>query len=283
MKISRSLPLWALFAALPACAPSLSTFQPAHVGPKGHWQASAGAEMSVAPGAIADTVSTARGLAKNAESNQPLTSDEKVQVFDGGVRLLLNPPLSVPTTHALVSYVPVERLEVSARYAGGAWRLGGRYQVASREKGPCDFTVGLGVSRFTYKFPLSDTIPLLKLDDFSRWQVDMPILVGTSRDWMRVWAGPKLLLTSFSTKLSFDYKIDEIDLASFDGKAMYVGAQAGAAIGYRWVFFAFELTMMEMVGSASSQVTIPNNSPISHDTSMRGFIIFPSFGVMAEF
>jgi hypothetical protein len=39
-------------------------------------------------------------------------------------------------------------------------------------------SAGIGVSRFTYSIPISDYIPVLKIDDFTRWQIDVPVLVG---------------------------------------------------------------------------------------------------------
>jgi hypothetical protein len=244
----------------------------------------AGLEMSIAPGAISDAVDTAKTVSKKIQNDQPISHDDKLAVFDGGIRLLLNPPLSLPTQHLMLAYVPVERLEVSVRWAGGAWRLGSRYQVVSRSNGPFDLTVGLGASRFTYEFPLADVIPVLKLDDFSRWTVDVPILIGTSRDWFRVWAGPKFLVTWFGTKLSFEIpSVQETDLANFDGHAYYYGGQGGVALGYKYVFFAFELTAMQMAGTAHSRTILGSEAPLSHDTSLSGFVVFPSFGLIGEF
>jgi hypothetical protein len=274
----------AALGLLIGCAPSLSTFQPAHVAPKGHFQMGAGIEMSIAPGSISDAVDTAKSASKKIKNEEPVTYDDKLAIFDGGIRLLLNPPLSIPAQHLMLAYVPLEHLEVSVRWAGGAWRLGTRYQILSQANGPFDLTVGLGASRFTYEFPMGDVIPVLKLDDFSRWAVDVPILIGTSRDWFRVWAGPKFLVTWFGTKLRFEIpSVKETDLATFDGHAYYFGAQGGVALGYKYVFLAFELTTMQMLGTAHSRTILGTAEPLSRDTSLSGFVVFPSFGLIGEF
>ena len=39
------------------------------------------------------------------------------------------------------------------------------------------------------------------------------------------------------------------DLASFEGHTIYYGGQGGFALGYRYVFFAFELTLAEISGT----------------------------------
>jgi hypothetical protein len=168
---------------------------------------------------------------------------------------------------------------VGLRYAGSAYRLGGRYQLLDHVTGPMDMTVGVGVSRFSYEFPLSDQIPVLKLEDFSRWQVDVPILVGTSRDYFRVWAGPKLLATTFETRLTLSLP-NETEVARFDGTAFFVGGQAGAALGYKRLFVAFELTLVQALGTA--HLTATGLDPSTHDSKLSSFTIFPSVGLMGE-
>jgi hypothetical protein len=140
-------------------------------------------------------------------------------------------------------------------------------------------TVGLGVARFTYQFPLSDQIPVLKLDDFSRWQIDVPLLIGTAHDFFRVWIGPKLLMTWFETQLTLDIP-QQISVARFDGHATYLGGQGGLALGYKHAFVAFELTIAEAYGTATASIT--NFAQASHTTSISTLIVYPSVGLMLE-
>jgi hypothetical protein len=260
------------------CAPSLSTFQPAHVAPKGHVSVSMGVEGNAPVGAFETLLDTGKDLGRQGVSGQALTDDQKWKIFDAGVNLILLMPSVGP--HFAVNYVPVDHVEIGVRYAGSAWRGGARWQLLDHERGPFDFTVGIGVSRFSFSFPLGDQIPGLSLDDFTRWQVDFPILVGTSRDWFRVWAGPKVLLTTFSTELRLNFPGD-LTLASFDGTAAFVGGQGGFALGYRRLFFAFELTLAEALGTA--HLTSVGLAPPTHASSLSSFTIFPSLGLMAEF
>jgi hypothetical protein len=260
------------------CAPSLSTFQPANVAPKGHFSVSAGVEGNAPVGAFTTLLDDGKNLAKQGANGQPLTDDDKWKIFDAGVNLVLLTPSVTP--HFAVTYVPIDHLEVSVRYAGLAWRGGVRYQLLDHERGPFDLTVGLGVSRYAYEFPLSDQIPGLSLSDFSRWQFDAPILVGTSRDWFRVWAGPKLLFTTFSTELTLTLPNDTT-LARFDGTTTFVGGQGGFALGWRRLFVAVELTLAEALGTA--HITAVGLTPPTHDTNISSFTIFPSLGLMAEF
>jgi hypothetical protein len=262
-----------------ACAPSLSTFQPAHVAPAHTVTVSAGGELGIPTGALDTLIDTGKTLAQRGESGQPLTDQEQLTILDAGINLLLAAPTVGP--HFAIGYVPREHIDVDVRYAGGGWRLGGRYQLLSHQKGPFDLTVGLGVSRYTFEVPLGDVIPGLDLSDFSRWQVDVPILVGTSRDWMRVWAGPKILFTSFGADLSLTLPGITPVMASFEGHATFLGGQGGVAFGYRWIFVAFELTVAESFGTA--HLTAPGLNPPTHDTSLSSFTVFPAFGIMGEY
>jgi hypothetical protein len=261
-----------------ACAPSLSTFQPAHVPPKGHVMAAAALEVDVPVGGFTSLFDAGKTIAERGQQQGTLTTQEIWQVFDAGVNLALNFPSVAP--HFALAFTPIDRLEVGVRYTLSAWRLGVRYQLLDRNTGPFDMTVGIGASRFSYEFPLSDQIPGLELQDFVRWQGDASLLIGTSRDWFRVWVGPRFMATTFETDLQLTLGND-VTLASFDGKSMYVGGQGGLALGYRKLFLAVELTLVEAIGTA--HLSAPSLDPSTHDTDLGGFIVFPTFGLLGEF
>lgn len=260
------------------CAPSLSTFQPAHVAPAGHVQVAVGLEAGIPVGSLGDAIEAGKTLADKAASGQPLTNDEKWQLFDTGINLVLNAPSVGP--HFSLAYTLLPKFEISVRYAGTAPRLGARYQLLQRAAGaPVDAVVGVGVSRFSFDFPIPD-IEVIKLEHFARWQLDVPLLVGTSSDWYRLWAGPKLMLTWFDARMALELP-QERPVAGLDGTAYYLGGQAGVALGYRSVFFAIELTLASASGSA--RVASPTLDPSSRDTTVSTFLVYPSFGLMGEF
>ena len=273
------LTLVALLAlAVAACAPSLATMQPAHVAPKGHFQVTAALEVGIPTGTLASAIDTGKTLSDAAASGS-LTADQERRVFEAGLNVLASPPSFGP--NLALAYTPVDRFEVGVRYAGSGWRLGARYQLLRHEQAPVDLTVGAGLSRSAYAIPLGDFIPILEIDDFTRWTVDVPMLVGASRSWFRVWAGPKFLYSHFSTalRLTVPGPGGDVQLASFEGHATYVGGQGGLAIGYRHLFFAVELTLAEAFGSASvAATTLPEVRPVD----FSGFIVYPAFGLMGE-
>jgi hypothetical protein len=270
------------------CAPSLTTMQPAHVAPKGHVQATVGFEVSAPTGTITRLIDTAGPLSTAARTRDLMPAEEQ-QVFEAGVNMVAVPP-SVGY-HLAANYVLINNLEIGIRYAGGGWRLGGRYQILHRETGPFDLTFGMGVARSAYKIPLVDKIPILEVEDFTRYTIDVaPLQIGTSRSWFRLWAGPKFLYSRFSTTLRASIPfVSAIDLASFEGHTIYYGGQGGVALGYRYLFFAIELTMAKISGTGTVNVAalpLPRDgstTPIARDADLSGFVIFPTFGLIGEF
>ena len=258
-----------------ACAPSLATMQPAHVAPKGHFQATAALEVGIPTGALASAIDAGKTLS-DAASQGSLTGDQERQVFEAGVNVLASPPSVGP--NLALAYTPLDRFEVGVRYAGTAWRVGARYQLLRHEEAPLDLTVGAGLSRSAFAIPVGDFIPILEVDDFTRWTVDVPLLVGTSSSWFRVWLGPKLLYSHFSTALRLTIPGGDVQLASFEGNTTYVGGQGGLALGYRHLFFGVELTLAEAFGSASVTSTLAEARPVDYS----GFIVYPAFGLMGE-
>jgi hypothetical protein len=207
-----------------------------------------------------------------------ITDEQKWQLLDAGINLVASPPSF--SQHLAIAYTIVDRTELSLRYAGGGWRLGGRYQVFSRAEAPLDVVVGLGVARSTTPIPAGDVLPVLKIDDFTRWTFDLPILAGTSGEWFRVWFGPRVLYTHFDTRMHLELVQDEVVMASFEGSAFYFGGQAGVAVGYRKVFFGIELTVAGLTGSAtaSTMLAIP-----TRNIELTGVVVYPAVGFMGEF
>jgi hypothetical protein len=269
------------------CAPSLSTMQPAHVAPKGHFEATMAVEISAPTGTISRVIDAGKDLSNQARMQMDLTPQQEQQVFEAGVNVVVVPPSA--GYHLAIAYTVLDHWELNLRYAGGGWRLGTRYQILRHEDGPLDLTVGAGVARAAFEIPLGDYIPILEVDDFTRWTVDVaPFQIGTSRSWYRVWLAPRFLYSHFTTALRLSIPgVDAPDLASFEGHTIYYGGQGGVALGYRHIFFGVELTLAQVTGTgtvtAASDPRNGGSEPIARTASLDGFVIFPAFGLMGEF
>lgn len=259
------------------CAPALSTMRPAHVAPKGHFQAELGMDISIPTGTIVDVVEAGDALVSAAD-NRDLSEEERKEVFEAGVALAFNPP-SV-TQHIALAYTPLKNWDIALRYSISAIGLLSRYQILHSKKHGVDFSAGFGVSRYVYEFPVSSVLGILELEDYTRWQFEFPLQFGWSGSWYRAWGGPRVMLTTFGTslKLSIPF-VDETELASFSGTGVYLGGQIGAALGYKYVFFGVELTMVELL--SSGHLNAFGNQLL--DTEINSFLIYPSFGLMGEF
>lgn len=257
--------------------------QPAHVAPKHHAQAEFGMDVSIPTGVITDAIDAADTLI-DAAGERELTDDEVNQLYRAASATVLNPPSATP--HVGIGFTVVDNLEVSLRYATNQLRLGGRYQFLQKDKHNIDATVGLGLGYYALPIPLGDLFdPILKLDDFSRFQIDVPLVFGTRGNWYRVWGGPRFMYTRFSTELTLDIlpipgvSAGRAELASFGGNGFYVGAQGGVAVGYKYVFLAFELTVVRLIMNGDLVVLGKNIA----NFDLGSNIVYPAIGLMGEF
>ena len=268
-----------LVVASAGCAASLATLQPAHVAPRGHGQVTAGVEVGVPTGTIAQAIDAAQTLADQAD-DRALTEPEIPRLFHAGVNLTASPPSF--GQHFAAAYTVVDRTEVQVRYAGGGWRLGGRFQPLRHEDGPFDLVVGFGAARATTGLPLNDIVQYLGVDDFTRWTFDLPVLLGTSRRWFRTWVGPRFMYSRFGTRLAITLPNNAAERASLEGHVWYFGAQGGFAVGYRYVFLGVELTMARLFGDASASAT-GSTAIMSRRTDVSGTVVYPALALMGEF
>lgn len=276
MNGARSCPL--LLVLLAGCGPALSSVEPATVPPRGHWRVTTGMDVSIPPGTLDKAVESARTLADVA-GERKLEPAEKRALFEGAGALVLNPPSLVPQLAA--AYAPLDRFEVGLRYSGAAWRLGGRYQLLRQEGNGVALAAGVGVARFTFEFPVDKILGVVEVEKFSRWQIDLPLVIGRSGSWYRWWAGPRFLWSTYHTGLKLDLPptIDDVVFASFDGTARYLGGQAGIAVGYRWAFIALELTVAHVAADATLTVVALSAS----EYAVRDVVFYPSVAIMTGF
>lgn len=265
------------------CAPALSSMQPAHVAPKHHVQAEIGMDVSVPTGTIGKAIDAGYVLADRAQSEK-LTDEQINTLYEAGSALALNPPSATP--HFGIGFTVIDDLEISARYSTNALRVGGRYQFLHKERHKVDASVGLGLGYYVLGIPGGDLLKVVELDDFSRFQIDVPLVFGTHGSWYRLWGGPRFMYTHFGIDLNLALPaITDIaypglrEVASFSGNGYYIGGQGGVAVGYKYVFLAFELTMVELLMSGDLSVLKQTRATLDLDS----FIVYPAIGLMGEF
>ncbi|HEY4103885.1 MAG TPA: hypothetical protein VGM44_08340, partial [Polyangiaceae bacterium] len=268
-----SLPCALLFVA---CAPALSSFQPAHLPEPGHIQAELGADVSVSIGSVNSIVRASETLDKTA-AERMLTDEEKREILTGGANLGLDPPAVIP--HLGVAYSPLEHWELGLRFAASGWRASVRRQLLMQDESGVDVTIGVGFGRAIFDPPIHSVLSTLTVDDFSRWTLEFPVAIGQHGSWYRWWAGPRFLYAHTSQTMSLNVPYDNVSVTgSMNGHALYVGGYAGLAFGYRTVFLGPEFTAAKLFGSAEVSA-LGETQTLDIDS----FVIYPALALMGEF
>lgn len=267
----------ALFCA--ACGVGLSSNQPAHVPEKGHAHAEVGVDVSYPTGTIPDVIHAAESV-EEATQQRAVNDEEKRKIFEGAAAIAINPPAAV--AHVGFDYGVAKNWEIGFRLATSGVRASGRVQLLAQAEAGVDLSIGLGVGRALFTPPVHSVFDSVTVDDFSRWNVDVPMAVGRHGSWYRVWGGPRLLWSHVSQTMTLtlqDFGTPQPvrTTGTVSGRALYVGGQAGAALGYRSFFVGPELTVTYLFGSAD--VTALGGRD---NVSVGSWVVYPAFAVMGE-
>ncbi|MCK6535647.1 MAG: hypothetical protein L6Q84_21970 [Polyangiaceae bacterium] len=259
------------------CAPALSTFVPAETTPEGHVRATGGLGLNVPAGQIDDAYEVAEALADRAET-QALTADEKDQLIIKTAGVMLNPPSA--TWEVQGRYGIHRRADVGLRHASGALRGDGRFTfLKPSAEGDLAGSVGVGLAYYTFEIPVPPPMDsVIEIDDFRRYELDVPLLFGWSWEMAHVWFGPKLLISRYSTGMSARF-VDEVRVVDVSGTNLYYGGQVGAAVGYKKVWLGLELTVAGLSGAAKIDVPAAGRSI---DAKFGGLVVYPTIGVLVQ-
>ena len=270
------------------CAPALAGLQPATTVPHKHVEGNMAYGVSVPVVGVIAGVTEAKNAAEKAEAGEELTPKERDRIIKTVVGLGLNPP-SVGNQYQL-AYGIAPNAQLDLRYALSSWRLGARYQFRPPVKGETDTaaTAGIGVSRYTLGIPGLPSIlkRVADVDDFERYDVDVPVLWGISHDVLHVWAGPKIVASFYDASVRVCTDVDtnsgdciERASASLNGRSFYGVGQAGAALGYRYVWVAAELNVAYVDTQMSGKVSDGTNSEFRR-YHFNDVIIYPVVGLI---
>ena len=273
-------PVVALCLVSAGCATALSSFQPAHIPPPGHFQVEAGVDVSLSPGGLHQIEDASRQVDKSSQQNQ-LTDAEKSTIVRGGAQLGLNPPAVIE--HVGLAYSPIESWEVGARFHATGWRFGVRRQLTTQDENGFDLTVGFGFGRAAFDPPVGGLFGSIHVDNFSRWNLDVPITLGQHGSGYRWWAGPRLVYSAMSQDMTLSLANDELVRGTISGHGLFLGASVGVALGFRTVFVGPELTLAWLFGSADVRASDTKNVSISESVTTNALIVYPGVAVMGEF
>ena len=132
--------------------------------------------------------------------------------------------------------------------------------------------------------PVLATVSDLTLDDFSRVELDVPLSFGVSGKVGHLWFGPKLVFSRYDAHLTACLSPGDSGCAreatlGVGGTAFYVAGQLGAAIGWKRVWFAAELTVAYVSAGADVELSMGGHSS-SHHVSSDGVVLQPAVGLL---
>jgi hypothetical protein len=275
----RNLATLAFAAALVGCGTNLSTLTPAETTPAAHVRAAAGAGVSVPAGGLSALLDSGDTLAGRAAAGEALTDTEREELLRASVVGLLAMPSVNPELQLRVGLH--ERVDVGLRLGAGSVRLDGRVGLVvprRAREGLLAVSVGLGLAYYAFSLPVpSFAEDVVQVDDYKRYELDVPLLFGWSTDVWRVWTGPKLVFTSYSVGLTLDAPATTAT-AEASGMQTFLAAQVGAALGFRYGWVVLELTVAYGLGGADVAIT----GRATQRVSTNDWVIYPTFGLLVE-
>lgn len=259
------------------CGPILSTMTPAQVTPHHSVRAAGGFGASVPAGQIVDAIDTVVTLAGRVSRNEALTPAEQNTLASQAVGLVFSPPTLSYEFQARYGFLP--RWDAGLRLVGSNVRADARFQVLSTERGaPLDLSVGAGLGLGLTGLSLGSVVEsVISVDDYRVFTVDVPVLAGWSGRFGHLWFGPKVVAGFHGTGMSVRVSSAETRVLDVSGTTFHYGALVGGAVGYRWVWVAFELSVLGMNGSAS--ITFPGGS---YAPTFGGVVVAPSFALLIQ-
>jgi hypothetical protein len=266
--------LW-LAVSLLGCGAGLSTSQPAHVAEQGHSQVELGVDLSFSTGTIRKLVRAAQAL-ESASQTRMLTDAERRAILTGAAELSINPPAVIP--HMGFAASPWERWELGLRFAASGLRFGARRQLLLQEDSRVDLTVGLGAGLGIFTPPVGDVLESVEVNDFQRWNFDVPVVFGQHASWYRWWAGPRFYFSSVSQRMTLAVPNAPEVSAKVSGQAFYVGGVAGVAFGYQRIFIGPEMAVVGLFGNAQMDAL-----GVRTQTDLSALVLYPAFAVLGEF
>lgn len=260
--------LLSLLLALPlatGCASTLSTMQTAVPLERGQVQVSAGMGAYAPLGTILDVAKLGKDQAGRIKDtvadgrDYELTQEDQQALLGAGISLAVAPP---GVNYEFMARTGLaSNLDVGLRYSSTQLRADAKYRFLHRgdadpeslhpvERTSKDLAIGLAISRQFFSGPLVDALRFVKLDDFERWDLEVPLYASIDvGDVFKLYASPKYVYgrTTLGQRLA-EAEDQAGRFVNLPGTvpsrvhSHFVGSTFGAAVGYRYVHLFVELT-----------------------------------------
>lgn len=288
--------LLALSLVSSGCATTLSSLQTARPVERGRVQAHMGFGVYAPVGQVIDAI--ALGAEEQQKLRDAAAAGEPYEIDGPTASRLTSAAIALGAFPPAASYELAIRTgilerdwDVGFRYSVNAVRLDTKYRLVHLEspggRQPTqgdrfDLAVGLGAGRYLFSGPLFDALEFLKIDDFSRTDLEVPVYVSYEfGEIFKAYAVPKYVFarTSFDARLAnFSQEVSVetgLDLTLPDRvDAHFFGSTLGLALGYRYVHLYLELTG----GYTHCAPTL-----FGEARQLGGVTLYPALGLVANF
>jgi hypothetical protein len=261
-----------------ACGTTISTLQPAEPMRPGHVQAQGAFNVNVPASRIIDAVDSVATLTDRyaSDPNYKPTDAEQKEALAAGVGLGLSSPGVNPDLMLRVGIF--KNFDAGIRWSALNVHLDGKYRFLQTKVTPDDDpdadpgfqgAVSLGISKTLYSGFVFDALEFLHIDDYSRWNLEVPVIFGSRLgNFGHAWFGPKYIYSHYSV----DASLKNVGIVSeTSGSIHHIGAFGGAGLGYKYVFVFLELTIANMF--AKPEI-------FGQKTDLGGIVVVPALGLM---
>ncbi len=268
-----------LALALSACSTSLTAMHSARVLDAGQTQFTGALAVPIATSAIEGAIDLGDAAVDEAQAaaaaDTPLAEDDQRDLTTAALALALFQPALVPE---LVARVGVGYdLDLGLRLSGQLVKADAQWQLwAGEDRSAASLTLGLahhfgpGASALE---PLFKVLEFVKLDDFSRLDLDLALMTSAEFDDWLIFYGGARYLASFIT---LDANIPDIETAAdveiikIDNTIHHVGLTGGLMLGYKFIFLNLELTAVQALFKPDV---------LGEPRDLDGLILVPSLGL----
>ena len=289
----RTLGLLALLLAS-GCATSISTLQTGKALRRGQVQVATGVGVFIPAGQLLGALQAgydSRDILLDSVRRDQVSAEERAilerRLMTAGLALAVAPPGVDYELSLRAGLLDRPDLDLGLRYAGGALRLDAKYRIFHRgdpasvpdyKRRSFDVALGLGLSRHSFDSPALKVLELVRIDDFSRHDVEVPVYVSADVGGIvTFYAAPKYIYgrTSVDQRL-VDYAARGTETT---GRALgvprhvnshFAGSSGGVAVGYRYVQLFAEIT---------AGYIFSNAHVLGEDRQLGGFTVYPALGI----
>jgi hypothetical protein len=244
----------------------------------GHVQVQGAFDVNVPGSRVTDAVDTAATLTDRyaSDSSYRPTEDDQRRALGAAVGLGLAAPGVNPDLMLRLGLF--KDFDAGIRYSALNAHVDGKYRFLTTKDVPEDDpnadpgfqgAVSLGVSKSLYSGLVFDALEFLDVGDYSRWNVEVPVIFGKRMGNIgHVWFGPKYVYSHYSV----DASLRNVGIVpETSGSIHHLGAFGGVGLGYKWVFVFTELTVANMF--AKPEI-------LGQTVNLGGIVIVPALGLM---